>query len=80
VYPRAARVAGLQGLVKVEALVQQDGTVGSVAVSASSGSSALDEAAKEAVRGAKFSPATQDGVPVACRVILPIRFQLSPAP
>jgi periplasmic protein TonB len=46
----------------------------------SSGSALLDQAALDAVRRTAFTPATQDGFPVACRVIVPIRFQLSRAP
>ncbi|HET6451905.1 MAG TPA: energy transducer TonB [Spirochaetia bacterium] len=79
-YPRSARLAGAQGLVKVEVLVRADGTVSGASVTASSGSAALDEAARQAVLHARFSPATQDGVPVDCRVVVPIRFQLSSSP
>jgi protein TonB len=80
VYPRGARTSGLQGVVKVSALVDPSGAVASAEILISSGSAVLDQAALDAVRRAAFTPATQDGLPVACRVIVPIRFQLSRAP
>ena len=76
-YPRSARQSGRQGVVRVAAMVDETGIVTAVEVSQSSGSMALDRAALEAVRGAVFVPARQDGRAVACRVIVPIRFQLS---
>jgi protein TonB len=36
----------------------------------------FDEAAVKAVRASTFRPAAKDGKPVACRVLLPIRFKL----
>jgi periplasmic protein TonB len=80
VYPRGARTSGLQGVVKVSALVDPGGAVTSAEVLISSGSALLDRAALDAVRRAAFTPATQGGYAVACRVIVPIRFQLSGAP
>jgi len=78
-YPRSARLSGAQGLVKVSAMVDERGTVTSAEVLLSSGSSLLDRAALDAVRRAAFVPALRGGLPVACRVVVPIRFQLSAA-
>jgi len=79
VYPRAAGQSGVQGLVRVTAMVDERGEVTGVEVLLSSGSAALDRAALEAVRRTAFTPALQGGKPVPCRITVPIRFQL-PAP
>ena len=78
-YPRSARQSGAQGLVKVSATVDERGTVTSAEVLLSSGSAMLDRAAVEAVRRAVFAPARRGGLPVACRIVVPIRFQLAAA-
>jgi len=78
-YPLSARRSGLEGVVKVIAMVDTSGTVTSAEVLTSSGHASLDQAALEAVRRALFSPALQDGKTVPCRIVIPIRFQLSAA-
>ena len=78
-YPRAARLSGRQGVVKVVAMVDQNGSVTDAELSQSSGSALLDRAALDAVRRAVFVPARKDGKTFACSVIVPIRFQLSGA-
>lgn len=75
-YPRAARTAGWEGVVRVSAVVDEAGTVVTAEVVASSGHAALDAAALEAVRETIFTPAVQDGAAVTCRLLIPIRFQL----
>jgi protein TonB len=75
-YPRSARRAGLEGVVKVAAVVNESGEVTGVEIFATSGHPVLDQAALEAVRRALFAPARQEGKPVICRVVIPIRFQL----
>ena len=75
-YPRSARRAGWEGLVRIAALIDESGVVTSAEVSSSSGHSVLDEAALVTVRQTLFNPARQDGRAVACRVIIPVRFQL----
>ncbi|MGA2639487.1 MAG: energy transducer TonB [Spirochaetia bacterium] len=75
-YPRTARRSGLEGVVKVAAMVDASGTVTSADVLATSGHASLDQAALEAVRRALFSPALQGGKPVPCRIVIPIRFRL----
>ncbi len=67
-------VEGAEGTVGVRALVQADGAVAKVEVTASSGSSALDRAALEAVRRWQFVPATSDGAPIDAYVTLKIRY------
>jgi periplasmic protein TonB len=78
-YPRTARRSGLEGVVKVAAMVDASGVVTSVEVFASSGHVVLDEAALEAIRRAIFAPALLGGTPVPCRVVVPIRFKLAPS-
>ena len=77
-YPRSARRSGLEGVVKVAAVVDASGVVRSVEVFASSGHAALDQAALEAIRRAIFAPAFLGDTPVSCRVVIPIRFKLAP--
>jgi protein TonB len=66
-------------VVKVSAMVDASGAVLNAEVLVSSGHAALDQAALEAVRRALFAPALQGGEPVACRIVVPIRFQLTAA-
>ncbi len=70
----ALAVEGAEGTVGLRALVQIDGTAANVEVTASSGSSALDRAAVEAVRRWRFVPATRDGAPIDAYVTLRIRY------
>jgi len=78
-YPLSARRSGFEGVVKVTAMVDASGNVTGTEVLTSSGHASLDQAVLEAVRRALFSPALQDGKPVPCRIVIPIRFQLSVA-
>jgi len=76
-YPPVARIRGYEGLVRIEAEIDAKGSVLSVKVLESSGHSLLDDAAKDAVRAASFSPAERNGMPTRDRVVIPIRFSLS---
>lgn len=73
-YPDAARAAGTQGTVQLQALVKTDGTVGDVRVTVSI--PGLDEAAKACVRQWKFKPGMAAGEPVEAWVGVPVRFSL----
>jgi protein TonB len=69
-----------QGLVKIEYLVQSDGTVSECTVITSSGSSRLDVAACTMVkRRWRFRPATQNGKPVAEYLQADVSFTLVPS-
>jgi protein TonB len=70
----ALAVAAPEGVVQLRALVQADGSVRSVEVLVSSGSSALDRAASDAVRQWQFAPAARDGTPIDAYVTLRIRY------
>lgn len=70
----ALAVTAAEGLVQLRALVRADGSVGTVEVTVSSGSTALDRAASAAVRQWEFAPATRDGTPIDAYVTLRIRY------
>ena len=61
VYPRIALETGSEGRVMVQFLQDYDGSVLRAEVAKSSGNAALDEAAVEAVRQWKFTPAIAPG-------------------
>jgi periplasmic protein TonB len=75
-YPIAARRRGQEGVVLVEALVSESGLPKEVRLGKSSGAALLDEAAIQAVKGWKFTPARQGERAVAAWVAIPIRFKL----
>lgn len=74
VYPAAARSAGVEGIVMVQALVLRDGSVGDTRVVRSI--PPLDVAASTAVRQWRFQPARANGQPIAVWVGIPVRFTL----
>lgn len=76
-YPRLARDAGLEGTVWVKILVDKTGTVRNAIIAKSSGANAgFEEAALSAARKCKFSPAIQNGMPIAIWVTFPFEFKL----
>lgn len=75
-YPMAAKRKGIQGKVLISVVVKTDGTPGAVAISRSSGSNDLDEAALDAVRQWKFVPAKSKGQFVQASVIVPVEFKI----
>ena len=78
-YPVSARRRGEQGTVLLKVLVTREGGAASVNVEKSSGSSALDQAALDAVKGWRFVPARQGAHPVEAWVLVPIVFRLEGA-
>ena len=76
VYPRWARRKGHEGDVTVEVFVAAAGGIAHAAVVTSSGYAELDEAALVAVRSARFTPATEDGVSVRGELRLTFAFRL----
>jgi len=75
-YPMLARRRGLEGVATLILQVGIDGSVISAQVVESSGHSLLDEAALDAARAWKLSPATENGVAVAGALHVPLRFRL----
>jgi len=76
VYPRSARRRGREGVVTVEISVSDSGEVSGVEVIAGSGHKDLDSAAVSAVRTARFTPATENGVRVHGSLRLTFEFKL----
>lgn len=76
-YPEIARRRGYTGEVLLSVLVDAGGAVTDIKIHHSSGHSILDKAALQAVRNWLFLPATRNGRPVAMRVDVPVRFQLT---
>ncbi|WP_322044129.1 TonB family protein [Paraburkholderia sp. J67] len=75
-YPDASRRMGEEGVAQVRVLVDEEGQPREVELRASSGSAALDQAALDAVRGARFKPYVEDGRAIPVYVIVPLRFSL----
>jgi protein TonB len=78
-YPDAARRAGEQGTVMLRVLVTREGLPGRVQVEKGSGSAHLDNAAVEAVRAWRFTPARQGGERVESWMLVPVVFRLEGA-
>ncbi|MDA1305485.1 MAG: energy transducer TonB [Nitrospirae bacterium] len=76
VYPRIARESGWEGTVLIRVNVDADGNASKVKVQKSSGHAVLDEAAVDAVRKWKFSPAKDGNIPIRSVVEIPINFDL----
>ena len=77
-YPEVALRAGLEGLVVLEAIVDERGRVGHDIKVVRRLGHGFDEAAVAAVRQWRFRPATRNGKPVKVRRIFPILFRLQP--
>ena len=77
-YPRLAQRKGIEGQVLMELMIDAEGRLMSASIK-KSGGNGFDEAALEAVRKAIFRPATHNGRPATCIVLLPIHFTLRDA-
>ncbi len=75
-YPNAAKQRGIQGKVLLAVVVKTDGSPLQVAISRSSGSSILDEAALDAVKQWRFIPAKRSGQLVQANVVVPVEFKI----
>lgn len=75
VYPQIARRLGKEGKVVLRLTIDERGELQNIEI-LESAPYGFTEAAVEAVRKSKFSPALKDGRPVASKAILPIRFIL----
>jgi TonB family protein len=72
VYPRAARAAGIQGVVVMEATLDRDGSVANAVVIR--GVPELNDAALDAVRQWAFTPTLLNGVPVPVLMTVTVGF------
>ena len=78
-YPDTARRDGKEGRVLLRVLVNEEGRTASVEVNRSSGVEVLDQAALEAIKHWRFSPARYGEKPVESWVRIPIDFRLTDA-
>lgn len=76
-YPAVSKRMGEEGKSVIRVLINEKGRAERVEVQKSSGSSRLDDAAKQAVMRALFKPYMEDGKPLPVFAIVPINFQLS---
>jgi protein TonB len=74
-YPDVARLAGLEGRVIVQFIIDEKGRVSNPMVIRGQGGG-LDEEALRVVREARFKPGKQRGKPVKVRMSIPINFRL----
>ncbi len=79
VYTEMARKARVQGIVILEAIIDEQGDVTNLQVLKGL-PMGLDQAAVEAVRTWKFKPATMDGRPVKVYYTLTVNFQVQDGP
>jgi protein TonB len=75
-YPEIARRRGYQGIVMLEALINQEGKVDEILLFQSSGHIILDRAAIASVKNWFFEPGKKGDETVKMWVKVPIRFQL----
>ena len=73
-YPALARRLGAQGMAKLRAQVELDGSVSSVQVVQSSGHASLDAEALRYFQQCRFAPVSGNYKPVL--VSVPVRFQM----
>lgn len=76
IYPPGARLRGEEGAVTVRAAVSLSGKAQSAELIRSSGFPALDQAAMNAVRRARFVPARNGRLPLESQATLTFRFTL----
>lgn len=74
-YPRFARRLGREGKVVLRLFIDGHGRLVNVEIIEKAGHG-FDEAAIDAVKASTFRPAIVNGVPVACKAVLPVRFRL----
>ena len=76
-YPDTARRNGKEGRVLLRVLVNEEGRSAAVEVNRSSGIEALDQAAVEAIKRWRFTPARLGDSPIESWVRIPIDFRLN---
>jgi len=74
-YPRMAREAGLEGVVRLDFAVDRNGNVSNIEI-VTSGIASLDEAARFAVSQYKYIPACYMGRPIESHATTVIEFLL----
>ena len=75
IYPPKAKEDGIQGIVEIEAFIDEFGEVTKATVKKGIGHG-CDESARIAVYYTKFKPGLQKGKPVKVQMVIPIEFKL----
>ena len=75
-YPEEARKNNIQGKVVVQVFISKEGSIVKTRI-AQSDNPLLEEAAVNAIRQITFTPAMQEGKPVAVWITIPINFSLN---
>ena len=75
-YPKSAAASGLEGYVDLEFTIATDGVPRNLTVLGATPRRVFDNAALSCVRQWRFEPLQQDGLPVARRATLRVRFEL----
>ncbi|WP_282298448.1 MULTISPECIES: energy transducer TonB [unclassified Stenotrophomonas] len=73
-YPIELACQGIGGTSTLKVVIGTDGKPSEVALATSSGNSALDEQARQAVLGWQFKAATRAGQPVSSTIQVPVTF------
>ena len=76
IYPEIAQEAGIEGVVVVQAFIDERGRVKETLILKGVPNTGLDEAAMDAIRRTKFHPAEQRERPVAVWISIPVNFRL----
>ena len=76
IYPEEAKDKGIEGIVFVEFVVNEDGTVSSVAIKEGIGAGCDEEAVRVVALSPKWNPGKINNKPVKVKMVLPINFKL----
>ena len=76
-YPEIAQEAGIEGLVVVQAFVNDKGRVTETVILKGMANTGLDEAAMDAIKRTRFKPAKQRDRPVGVWISIPVNFRLA---
>ena len=76
IYPEIAQEAGIEGVVVVQAFIDERGRVKETLILKGVPNTGLDEAAMDAIRKTKFHPAEQRERPVAVWISIQVNFRL----
>ena len=76
VYPEIAQEAGIEGVVVVQAFIDEKGRVKETIILKGVPNTGLDEAAMEAIRSTRFKPAKQRERSVGVWISIPVNFRL----
>ena len=75
-YPEIAQEAGIEGVVVVQAFIDEKGRVKETIILKGVPNTGLDEAAMEAIRATRFRPAKQRERSVGVWISIPVNFRL----